>query len=102
MFLSHFWKTFSGKLETRLFLSTTCHTQNDGQTETVNRTVYTLLHAIISKNIRTWKDCLPHVELYTIDQCIQPHSLPFSKSSMGSFVLFRLVCFATERKKNQS
>ncbi|KAF8052607.1 hypothetical protein N665_1538s0001 [Sinapis alba] len=61
-FLSYFWKTLWGKLGTRLLFSTTCHPQTDGQTETVNRTLSTLLRAIIKKNIRTWEDCLPHVE----------------------------------------
>ena len=60
-FLSYFWKTLWGKLGTRLLFSTTFHPQTDGQTETVNRTLSTLLRAIIKKNIRTWEDCLPHV-----------------------------------------
>ena len=42
--------------------STTCHPQTDGQTEVVNKTLYTLLRAVIKKNIKTWEECLPHVE----------------------------------------
>ena len=34
----------------------------DGQTEVVNKTLTTLLHAIIQKNLKNWKKCLPHVE----------------------------------------
>ena len=56
-FLSHFWKTLWGKLGTKLLFSTTCHPQTDGQTEVVSRTLYTLLHAIIQKNLKTWEEC---------------------------------------------
>ena len=61
-FLSYFWKTLWAKLGTKLLFSTTCHPQTDGQTEVVNRTLSTLLWAIIKKNIKTWEDCLPHIE----------------------------------------
>ena len=57
-FLSYFWKTLWGKLGTKLLFSITCHPQ----TEAVNRTLSTLLRAVISKNIKTWEECLPHVE----------------------------------------
>ena len=57
-FLSHFWRVLWGKLGTKLLFSTTCHPQTDGQTEVVNRTLTTMLRAIIEKNIRTWEDCL--------------------------------------------
>jgi hypothetical protein len=60
-FLSYFWKTLWGKLRTKLF-STACHPQTDGQTEVVNRTLSSLLRAIIKKNLKTWEDCLSHVE----------------------------------------
>jgi hypothetical protein len=61
-FLSYFWKTLWGKFGTKLLFSTTCHPQTDGQTEVVNRTLSSLLRAIIKKNLKTWEDCLPHVE----------------------------------------
>lgn len=61
-FLSYFWKTLWGKLGTKLLFSSTCHPQTDGQTEVVNRTLSTLLRAIIQKNLKTWEECLPHVE----------------------------------------
>ncbi|KAG7527866.1 Retrotransposon gag domain, partial [Arabidopsis suecica] len=61
-FLSHFWKTLWSKLGTKLLFSTTCHPQTDGQTEVVNRTLSTLLRALIKKNLKSWEECLPHVE----------------------------------------
>ena len=68
-FLSYFWKTLWGKLGTKLLFSTTCHPQTDWQTEVVNRTLSTLLRAIIQKNIKTWEDCLPHVE-FAYNRCV--------------------------------
>ena len=61
-FLSHFWKVLWGKVGTKLLYSTTCHPQTDGQTEVVNRTLGTLLRAIVGKNLKTWEDCLPFIE----------------------------------------
>ncbi|KAL4324868.1 hypothetical protein GQ457_11G026090 [Hibiscus cannabinus] len=61
-FFSHFWRTLWSKLGTKLMFSITFHPQTDGQTEVVNRVLSTLLRAVIKKNIKTWEDCLPHVE----------------------------------------
>jgi hypothetical protein len=60
--LSYFWKTLWGKLGTKLLLSTTCHPQADGQTEVVNHTLSMMLRAVLKKNLKMWKECLPHVE----------------------------------------
>ncbi|KAI3457182.1 hypothetical protein Pfo_013845 [Paulownia fortunei] len=68
-FLSYFWKTLWGKLGTKLLFSITCHPQTDGQTEVVNRTLSTLLRAIIQKNLKTWENYLPHVE-FAYNRCI--------------------------------
>ncbi|KAL4383245.1 hypothetical protein GQ457_15G018040 [Hibiscus cannabinus] len=65
-FLSHFWRTLWSKLGTKLMFSTTCHPQTDGQTEVVNRVLSTLLHAVIKKNIKTWENCLSHVEFEVV------------------------------------
>ena len=61
-FLSHFWRSLWNKLGTKLLFSTTCHPQTDGQTEMVNRTLSTMLSAVLDKNLKHWKDCLPHVK----------------------------------------
>ena len=45
-----------------MLFSITCHSQSDGQTEVVNKTLSTLLRAIIKRDIKTWEECLPHVE----------------------------------------
>jgi hypothetical protein len=43
-------------------LSTTCHPQTDGQTEVVNRTLSTILRAILKTNFKLWEEYLPHIE----------------------------------------
>lgn len=62
-FLSYFLKTLWGKPGTILLFSRTCHPQTDGQIEVVNRTLSTLLRAVlIKKNLKLWEESLPHVE----------------------------------------
>ena len=61
-FLSHFWRCLWAKLGTKLPFSTTCHPQTDGQTEVVNRTLSTMLRAVLKKNLKLWEECLPHIE----------------------------------------
>jgi bacterioferritin (cytochrome b1) len=60
-FLSHFWRTLWFKLGTKL-LFTTSHPQTDGQTEVVNRTLSTMLRAILKTNLKLWEEYLPHIE----------------------------------------
>ena len=61
-FVSYFWKSLWHELGTRLLMSSAYHPQTDGQTEVVNRTLLTLLRAVIHKNLKQWEKCLPHVE----------------------------------------
>jgi hypothetical protein len=61
-FMSYFWKTLWAKLVTKLLFSTTCHPQTDGHTEVVNHTLSMLLRTMVKKNLKDWKECLPHVE----------------------------------------
>jgi hypothetical protein len=61
-FLSHFWRTLWNKLGTKLLFSTTCHPQTDGQMEVVNRTLGTMLRAVLKMNLKMWEEYLPHVE----------------------------------------
>ena len=50
------------RLGTKLLYSTTCYRQTDGQTEVGNRTLGTLLCAVVGKNLKTWEDCFPFIE----------------------------------------
>jgi len=61
-FISHFWKTLWEKLGTRLHFSTSGHAQTDGQTEVVNRSLGTMLRAIMKGNHKSWEEYLPHIE----------------------------------------
>jgi hypothetical protein len=53
-FLSHFWRTLWLKLGIKLLFFTTYHPQTDGQPEVVNRTLFTILRAILKSNIKLW------------------------------------------------
>jgi hypothetical protein len=61
-FVSNFWRTLWAKLGTKILFSTTCHPQTNGQTEVVNMMLSTILRVVLKKNIKIWKECLPHVE----------------------------------------
>jgi hypothetical protein len=80
-FLSYFWKTLWGKHGTRLLFSTTCHLQTDGQTEVVNRSLSTLLRAVLKKNLKLWKESLPHVEFAYNRECVN-----FDSSKRSEFI----------------
>jgi len=61
-FISHFWKTLWEKLGTGLQFSTSCHPQTDGQIEVVNRSLGTMLRAIMKGSHKSWDEYLPHIE----------------------------------------
>jgi transposase InsO family protein len=61
-FLSHFWRTLWFKLGIKLLFYTSCHPQTDGQTEVVNRTLSTMLRAVLKTKFKLWEECLPHIE----------------------------------------
>ncbi|XP_070056635.1 uncharacterized protein [Nicotiana tomentosiformis] len=57
-----FWRIFWGKLGTKLFFSTSCYPQTDGQTEIVNRTLGNMLRADLKDKLTSWEDHLPMTE----------------------------------------
>nr|GEV23537.1 hypothetical protein [Tanacetum cinerariifolium] len=61
-FLSHFWITLWQKMGTKLKFSTSTHPQTDGQIEVTNRTLRSLLRALITTNLKQWEDLLPQAE----------------------------------------
>ena len=61
-FTSYFWKTLMAKLGIKLLFSTAYHPQTDGQTEVVNRTLSSLLRALIKPNLKNWDEVIPHAE----------------------------------------
>jgi len=61
-FLSHFWKTLWSRLGTKLKFSTSWHPQTDGQIKVVNRSLSTMLRAILKGNHKSWDEYLSHIE----------------------------------------
>jgi len=61
-FLGHFWRSLWSRLGTTLLFSTTAHPQTDGQTEVVNRTLGSLLRALVRGHKKTWEECIPIAE----------------------------------------
>ena len=61
-FTLRFWKEFHCEMGTRLSLSTSNHSQTDGQTERTIQTIEDMLRAYIVENGGNWKDYLTLVE----------------------------------------
>jgi hypothetical protein len=86
-FLSHFWITLRFKLGTKLLSSTTCHPHMDGQTEVVNRTLSTMLRAVLKTNLKLWESVYYILNLLTTDPSLHNEG----KSVLGS-VWFQSPC----------
>jgi len=61
-FLSHFWRSLWKLLRTKLLFSTAYNPQTNGQIETTNRTLTTLLKGLVSKSLKDWYLKLPHAK----------------------------------------
>ena len=57
-FLSDFWSTLWGLMDTKLKKRTTFHPQTDGKIEVVNRTMVRLLQDYCSKQPKLWDESL--------------------------------------------
>ena len=91
-FLSQFWRCLWAKLGTKLLFSTTCHPQTDGQTEVVNRTLSTMLRAVLKNNMKMWEECLPHIEFsYNRSLHSTTKMCPF-EIVYGSYLVHLLIC----------
>src|SRR3954462_5233346 len=91
-FLSHFWRCLWAKLGNKLLFSTTCHPQTDGQTEVVNRTLSTMLRAVLKNNKKMWEECLPHIEFaYNRSLHSTTKMCPF-ELCMVSYLVHLLIC----------
>ena len=58
-FVSYFCQTLWHKMGTKLKFLTAFHTQTDGQTEIVNRTLGNLLRCLVVKKLKTWYLIMP-------------------------------------------
>ena len=61
-FTSHFWKSFQKIFDTQVNLSTTFHTQMDGQAERTIQTLDDMLRACVIDFKGSWDDHLPLIE----------------------------------------
>ena len=61
-FTSKFWKSVFQVLGTRLDMSTSDHSQTNGQTERVNRVVEDILRSVFAETPKRWSSMLPVVE----------------------------------------
>jgi hypothetical protein len=61
-FTSRFWEKLHEVMDTRLNVSSTYHSQIDGQTERVNQILEDMLRACELKDSKSWDKCLSYAE----------------------------------------
>jgi Integrase zinc binding domain len=61
-FVGHFWRTLWRKMGTKLQFTSAYHSQTDGRTEIMNRSLGNLLRSLVGDNIRQWDLILPQAE----------------------------------------
>lgn len=72
--------------------STTCHPQTDVQTKVVNGTLGNLLRTIVKSNVKSWDECLPHIEFtYNSSPHFATKICPFE--TIYSFIPMSLIDF---------
>jgi hypothetical protein len=60
--MSHFWKSLLERMGTKLNFSSAYHSQTDGQTEVVNRSLRNLLRSLAGNKPKQWDLALSHAE----------------------------------------
>jgi len=73
---------------TKLKYSTTCYPQTDGQTKVTNRTLGTLLRALIKLHSKPWDIFLPHAQFAynrvpSKATSISPFKLVYARGPLG-------------------
>lgn len=81
-----------------------CLPQTDGQTEVVNRTLSTVLHAVINKNLKSCESCLPHVECAYVPcillRVVSPFGLVYGFNPLTTLDLLPLPNLSIEMHKD--
>ena len=62
-FTTHFWRSFQKAMGTRLIMSTTFHSQTDGQSERTIQVLEDMLQAGVLDHKGSWEEHLPLVEI---------------------------------------
>ncbi|SGY81038.1 BQ5605_C009g05444 [Microbotryum silenes-dioicae] len=62
LFTSEFWRAYTGRMGTKLAMSTVFHPQTDGRSERTNRTVIQVLRTMVNRQQNDWSKHLATVE----------------------------------------